>query len=186
MFTDISGLFVINNESGWYEGWMIHGRDRARRGRGLGRTGHAQFGHPPPRPMRQSSHGSVTTTTSPARHSPPDGKDVHLPAATDHWPDRVSNTVPVQLSLGAYNATQQSDLHSYWELNQYTNWTPADLRTALHRGYPPAPSRTVRSVPDPRSFLDPAHRDQQTPPQTFGDNPNIPRDPGPAAQHQPG
>ncbi|MEE9345825.1 MAG: hypothetical protein V3U88_09500, partial [Methylococcales bacterium] len=23
MFTDISGLFVINNESGWYEGWMI-------------------------------------------------------------------------------------------------------------------------------------------------------------------
>src|SRR3989442_2546513 len=24
MFTDISGLFVINNESGWYEGWMIH------------------------------------------------------------------------------------------------------------------------------------------------------------------
>src|SRR3989442_1524169 len=24
VFTDISGLFVINNESGWYEGWMIH------------------------------------------------------------------------------------------------------------------------------------------------------------------
>ena len=24
MFTDISGLFVINNESGWYEGWMLH------------------------------------------------------------------------------------------------------------------------------------------------------------------
>ncbi|MCI0362929.1 MAG: hypothetical protein L0219_03555, partial [Phycisphaerales bacterium] len=23
VFTDISGLFVINNESGWYEGWMI-------------------------------------------------------------------------------------------------------------------------------------------------------------------
>jgi hypothetical protein len=23
MFTDISGLFVINNEAGWYEGWMI-------------------------------------------------------------------------------------------------------------------------------------------------------------------
>ncbi len=23
MFTDISGLFVINNESGWYEGWLI-------------------------------------------------------------------------------------------------------------------------------------------------------------------
>src|SRR5215471_9738566 len=24
IFTDISGLFVINNESGWYEGWMIY------------------------------------------------------------------------------------------------------------------------------------------------------------------
>jgi hypothetical protein len=24
IFTDIRGLFVINNESGWYEGWMIH------------------------------------------------------------------------------------------------------------------------------------------------------------------
>ena len=23
-FTDISPVFVINNESGWYEGWMIH------------------------------------------------------------------------------------------------------------------------------------------------------------------
>jgi hypothetical protein len=24
VFTDISGLCLINNESGWYEGWMIH------------------------------------------------------------------------------------------------------------------------------------------------------------------
>src|SRR5207247_4200674 len=24
VFTDISGLFVINNESGWYEAWLIH------------------------------------------------------------------------------------------------------------------------------------------------------------------
>src|SRR5690242_8886935 len=43
MFTDISGLFVINNESGWYEGWMIHdvtvpavAKPRS--------DGHAQFG----------------------------------------------------------------------------------------------------------------------------------------------
>src|SRR5438477_5967043 len=43
IFTDISGLFVINNESGWYEGWMIHDLKvpavtRPRR------DGHAQFG----------------------------------------------------------------------------------------------------------------------------------------------
>ena len=24
IFSDVSGLFVMNNESGWYEGWMIH------------------------------------------------------------------------------------------------------------------------------------------------------------------
>ncbi len=24
IFTDISPMFVINNESGWYEGWMVH------------------------------------------------------------------------------------------------------------------------------------------------------------------
>src|SRR5215470_13505127 len=24
VFTDVANLFVINNESGWYEGWMIH------------------------------------------------------------------------------------------------------------------------------------------------------------------
>jgi hypothetical protein len=43
VFTDISPMFVINNESGWYEGWMIHditvpaiAAPRA--------DGHAQFG----------------------------------------------------------------------------------------------------------------------------------------------
>src|SRR5207245_11294122 len=43
VFTDISGLFVINNESGWYEGWMIHDLtvpDVAP----PRRDGHAQFG----------------------------------------------------------------------------------------------------------------------------------------------
>jgi len=44
VFTDINPMFVINNESGWYEGWMIHdltvpdvnAKPRA--------DGHAQFG----------------------------------------------------------------------------------------------------------------------------------------------
>ena len=43
VFTDISPLFVINNESGWYEGWMIHDitvpNVAAPR-----KDGHAQFG----------------------------------------------------------------------------------------------------------------------------------------------
>ena len=44
IFTDMSGLFVINNESGWYEGWMIHDLTRAAQSRCRAPDGHAQFG----------------------------------------------------------------------------------------------------------------------------------------------
>ena len=36
--------------------------------------------------------------------------------------DRQSNTVPIQLSMGAWNTLQQSDGHAYWEFNYTTNW----------------------------------------------------------------
>ena len=53
-----------------------------------------------------------------------DGNDVQLPPSpTDHFPDVQTNVVPIQESMGAYNALQQSDVHSYWEFNyQGTNW----------------------------------------------------------------
>jgi hypothetical protein len=51
-----------------------------------------------------------------------DGKEVRFPSATDHFPDRQSNTVPIQLSMGAWNTLQQSDGHAYWEFNYTTNW----------------------------------------------------------------
>src|SRR5215467_4305025 len=44
IFTDISGLFVINNESGWYEGWMIHDLTVAPINNTPRHDGHAQFG----------------------------------------------------------------------------------------------------------------------------------------------
>src|SRR5215831_4928538 len=44
IFTDISGLFVINNESGWYEGWMIHDLRVAAVNDTPRHDGHAQFG----------------------------------------------------------------------------------------------------------------------------------------------
>src|SRR3974390_1205001 len=48
VFTDISPLFVINNESGWYEGWMIH--DITVPNVAAPRNdGHAQFGTLPQR-----------------------------------------------------------------------------------------------------------------------------------------
>src|SRR5574339_137190 len=43
IFTDISGLFVINNESGWYEGWMLHDLRVPPVAAPLA-DGHAQFG----------------------------------------------------------------------------------------------------------------------------------------------
>src|SRR5207245_10517200 len=44
IFTDISSLFVINNESGWYEGWMIHDLTVAPINNTPRSGGHAQFG----------------------------------------------------------------------------------------------------------------------------------------------
>src|SRR6185503_440168 len=51
-----------------------------------------------------------------------DGNNVHFPSVSDHFPDVQSNVVPIHLSMGAYNALQQSDIHAYWEFNKYTNW----------------------------------------------------------------
>src|SRR5690349_19188100 len=44
VFTDVAGLFVINNESGWYEGWMIHDLQVAPVNDTTRPDGHAQFG----------------------------------------------------------------------------------------------------------------------------------------------
>src|SRR5439155_11393786 len=44
MFTDISYLSVINNESGWYEGWIIHDLTVAPVNAELRPDGHTQFG----------------------------------------------------------------------------------------------------------------------------------------------
>jgi hypothetical protein len=120
VFTDISGLFVINNESGWYEGWMIH--DIRVPAVAPPRTdGHARFG------MITSADAAAIAAMG-THHNVPgklftvDGNDVRFPSAQDHFPGKVSNTLPLSLSMGAYNCGQQSDCHAYWEFNEYTNW----------------------------------------------------------------
>jgi hypothetical protein len=174
MFTDISGLFVINNESGWYEGWMIHDvtvPDVAA-----------------PRPDRHAAFGTVTAADAAAlaktgdHHNRPgavfttDGKAPREPSSSDHWPDRVSNLVPIQLSLGAYNATQQSDIHSYWELNQYTNWVPPTYELPFTGGIPGTFEKgRIGALSSIVPGSGPAGVKNK--PQADGDNPNIPRDP---------
>ena len=120
VFTDISGLFVINNESGWYEGWMIHDlvvpQSAAPRP-----GGHAQFG-------RITAADAAALAAMGSGHNVPgkffttDGNAVRYPNDSDHFPDVQTNVVMLQLSMGAYNAMQQIDVHAYWEFNYTTNW----------------------------------------------------------------
>jgi len=120
VFTDISNLFVINNESGWYEGWMIH--DLQVPNVAAPRSdSHAQFGtitHADANLLRTMGSGR----NRPGNTFTMDGQPVYLPSASDRFPDRQTNVVPIQLSMGAYNCLQQTDCHAYWEFNYTTNW----------------------------------------------------------------
>jgi hypothetical protein len=121
IFTDISGLFVINNESGWYEGWMIHDLRVAPVNDTTRPDGHAQFGT-----ILQADANALmamgTGNNVPGNIFTTDGNAHHFPSPTDHFPDTQTNVVPIQLSMGAWNTLQQSDGHAYWEFNYTTNW----------------------------------------------------------------
>ena len=120
VFTDISGLFVINNESGWYEGWMIHDLHVAPVAAPRP-DGHAQFGTITAADAAALKNMGTGHNVFPNVFTM-DGKDVRLPSESDHFPDSQTNVVPIQLSMGAYNCLQQSDCHAYWEFNYTTNW----------------------------------------------------------------
>lgn len=134
IFTDLSGLFVINNESGWYEGWMIHDLRVAPVAA--------------PAAAAKQAFGTITPEDAAALkamgdgHNVPgqfftmDGRDVHLPGADDRFPSRQTNVVPIQLSMGAYNCLQQSDCHAYWEFNYTTNWVHPTYELPFTGGLP--------------------------------------------------
>jgi hypothetical protein len=121
IFTDVSGLFVINNESGWYEGWMIHDLTVAPVNNTPRPDGQAQFGT-----ILQADADALmamgTGNNVPGNIFTTDGNAHHFPSPTDHFPDTQTNVVPIQLSMGAWNTLQQSDGHAYWEFNYTTNW----------------------------------------------------------------
>jgi len=184
MFTDIDPMFVINNESGWYEGWMIHDLTVPNIA--------------PPRPdgMGAATFGTITDADAaalktmgtgnnvPGNIFTTDGKAVHFPDASDHFPDVQTNVVPLQESLGAYNAMQQSDVHSYWEFNYLgTNWIHPLYELPFTGGFPDAFGQAPDAFEDgeigklqsivpgsgPNGINNLASM--------FGDNPNLPRDP---------
>ena len=110
VFTDISPLFVINNESGWYEGLMIH--DITVSNVATPRNdGHAQFGTITQRDAAILARMG-TGNNMPGNVFTVDGRAPHFPSAADHFPDVQTNVVPLHVSMGAYNSMQQSDAHS--------------------------------------------------------------------------
>jgi len=183
IFTDLSGLFVINNESGWYEGWMIHDLEVPSIG-GTRPDGHAQFGT-----MTQADADAVAALGDgndvPGHVFTVDGNAVRFPSASDHFPDTVTNVVPIQVSMGAYNCLQQADCHAYWEFNQYTDWVFPQYELPFTGGFGDAfaqgrvgflssivpgsgPSGTGPTGPGPTGGNDP---------RVVGDDPDNPRDP---------
>ena len=178
IFTDLSGLFVINNESGWYEGWMIH-----------------DVIVPPVAPPRSDGPAQFGTITSAdaaalaaigAHHNVPgsvftlDGNDVRLPSAQDHFPDKQSNVVALPLSMGAYNCLQQSDCHAYWEFNEYTNWIFPSYELPATGGVPgefAAGKQYEVSSLIPGSGPSGISNADSTRKQQYGDDPDNPRDP---------
>jgi hypothetical protein len=183
IFTDISGLFVINNESGWYEGWMIHDLTVVPVNATPRRDGHAQFGTILPADAAilkrmgggNNVSGNVFTV---------DGNPVRFPNAKDHFPDRQSNVVPLYLSMGTYNSLQQSDAHAYWEFNYLgTNWVHPLYELPFTGGFPD----NFGQAPDAfhegeigklQSIIPgsgPAGVNNRA--AVYGDNPTLPRDP---------
>jgi len=182
VFTDISPLFVINNESGWYEGWMIH-----------------DITVPPvapPRPGGRAAFGTITAGDAeilkrmgtgnnvPGHIFTVDGRAPHFPSASDKFPNSQSNVVPIHVSMGTYNAMQQADAHSYWEFNYLgTNWVHPLYELPFTGGFPDnfgqAPDAFKDGEIGKLQSIVPGSGPAgiQNEPQVFGDNPNLPRDP---------
>jgi len=183
VFTDISGLFVINNESGWYEGWMIHDLTVAPVNATARRSGHAQFGAILPADAAILK-GMGNGNNLPGNVFTIHGNPAHFPSATDHFPDRQSNVVPLYVSMGTYNALQQSDAHAYWEFNYLgTDWVHPLYELPFTGGFPDDFGRAPDAFQDGEigkiQSIVPGSgpRGVRNSPVVFGDNPTLPRDP---------
>src|SRR5688572_2303948 len=168
MFTDISGLFVINNESGWYEGWMTWDL-RVPRVAAPFADGRAQYGTMTPADAAALA-AMGTGNNVPGRFFTLDGNAVRFSSAS-----MPGNTVGFSVSIGAFNAQQQSDVHAYWEFNRGTNWVFPHYELPFTGGLPgtfPALQYALQSViPGSGPF---GVRNTAA---THGDDPNNPRDP---------
>ncbi len=181
IFMDFSGLFVINNEAGWYEGWMISdlrvphvATPRA--------DGTAQFGK-----ITQADFDMIKAMGSgnngvAGNIFTGDGNAPRMGSASDVFPDpaRQPNTVAHPVSMGAFNALQQSDVHAYWEFNHSTNWIFPHHELPFTGGVPGtfAAGMQYANFLDLRSIIPGSGPSGVTNDKlVYGDNPDDPRDP---------
>jgi hypothetical protein len=173
MFTDISGLFVINNESGWYEGWMLHDLRVPPVAAPLA-DGRAQFGTMTPADAAVLA-AMGTGNNVPGHFFTFDGNTVRFSSGGGVVPPIPGNTVGFSVSTGTFNAQQQSDVHAYWEFNRGTNWVFPHYELPFTGGLPgtfPSLQYGLQSVipgSGPFGVVNTAA--------THGDDPNNPRDP---------
>ena len=182
VFTDVSGLFVINNESGWYEGWMI--RDVPVPQVALprnDRSGNAQYGT-----ITQADAIAIqalgTHNNVPGKLFTFDGNAPRIGSLNDKFPDPklTPNVLPFPVSLGTFNASQQSDIHAYWEFNSSTNWVFPHYELPFTGGVEiPGPSSTFAAglQYDVQSLIaGPGPSGTANDKIVYGDNPDDPRD----------
>ena len=181
VFMDFSGLFVINNESGWYEGWMISDL-RVPHIAPPRSDGTAQFGT-----ITQADYDAISQLGSHnnaviGNFFTADGNAPRFGSATDVFPDpaRQPNTVPHPVSMGAFNGQQQSDVHAYWEFNRSTNWIFPHYELPFTGGVPGtfAARMQYNNLIDLRSVIPGSGPLGVTNDKLiYGDNPDNPRDP---------
>jgi hypothetical protein len=171
MFTDISGLFVINNESGWYEGWLAHDLRVPAVADPLA-GGRAQFGTITPADAALLAAMGAGNNV-PGNFLTLDGNPVRFPSSGGGQPV-PGNTIALPVSIGVFNAQQQSDVHAYWEFNRGTNWVFPHYELPFTGGLPgtfPSQQYQLQSVipgSGPFGVINTAA--------THGDDPNNPRD----------
>ena len=177
IFMDFSGLFVINNEAGWYEGWMISDL-RVPPVAPPRLDGTAQFGTLTAADFAAIAARGAGQNATVGNIFTGDGNAPRLGSSTDVFPDpaRQPNTVPHPVSMGAFNAQQQSDVHAYWEFNRGTNWIFPHYELPFTGGVPGTFAAGLQynvSSVIPGSGPAGIFNDKLV----YGDNPDDPRDP---------
>jgi len=142
-------LFVINNESGWYEGWMIHDVTVPRSTPLRDLTGRPALARSCPAIGSPQDMG--TGNNVPGNTFTVDGKKTRLPAPPIAF--RTRPTWCRSTSAWSVNALQQSDAHAILGVQlSRDELGPPTLRVAVHGRVPgqvrarrPTHSKRVRS-----------------------------------------